>query len=202
LTGTALRDRLLIAGVMTASGEPTHALNIVQSWDPSVASIIVLFPVVLSLCIAITWSVVASVHYKADVQVSMQTGFTIGSYVITAGMFGEDAPERKGQLISCKPDLCRGVAYCSCGVSRHQTQHQRTRSPVSVSLTSPAGPQARHDITCYRTLRGYLSLSRASLERIQSRFISFFRQARRLPKQHSSAKVQPLITQQPHVQIK
>jgi hypothetical protein len=37
---------------------------------------------------------------------------------------------------------------------------------------------------------------------LQSRFISFFRQARRSPKQHSVAKVQPLITQQPHVQIK
>jgi hypothetical protein len=88
LTGTALRDRLLTDKVMTASGQkPTHALNIVQSWDPQVASIIVLLPVVLSLCIAITWSVVASVVYKADVQASTQTGFTIGSYVVTAGMF-------------------------------------------------------------------------------------------------------------------
>jgi uncharacterized membrane protein YagU involved in acid resistance len=77
---------------MTVLGQqPTHALNIVQSWDPQVASIIVLFPVILSLCIAITWSVVASVYYKADVQASTQTGFTIGSYVVTAGMFEEIA---------------------------------------------------------------------------------------------------------------
>jgi hypothetical protein len=96
LTGTALRDRLLTDKVMTASGQqPTHALNIVQSWDPQVASIIVLLPVVLSLCIAITWSVVASVHYKADVQASTQTGFTIGSYVVTAGMC-ERCTSKKG----------------------------------------------------------------------------------------------------------
>lgn len=74
--------------VLTSAGRQTHALNIVRSWDPYVTSIIVLFPVVLSLSVSIVWSVVASVRFNADVQASTQTGFTIGAYIVTAGTQG------------------------------------------------------------------------------------------------------------------
>ena len=66
---------------------PTHALNIVRGWDVHIISLIILFPIFISLWISIIWSVVASVHFKLDPQASTQTGFTIGSYVVTAGKF-------------------------------------------------------------------------------------------------------------------
>ena len=68
-------------------GRQAKALNIVRDWDPRVTSITVIFPTALSLIISIVWSIVAAVHFKADVQASVQTGFTIGSYVVTAGAF-------------------------------------------------------------------------------------------------------------------
>jgi hypothetical protein len=83
----------MTTGVLTISDQKTHALNIVRSWDRHITSIVVLLPVAISLSVSITWSVVASVHFKADVQASTQTGFTIGSYVVTAGT---------SQKMSCK----------------------------------------------------------------------------------------------------
>ena len=77
--------RLQKDGVLTERDRQTRALNIIRSWDPYVTSIIVIIPVLFSLFISIIWSVVASVYYKADVNASTQTGFTIGSYVVTAG---------------------------------------------------------------------------------------------------------------------
>jgi hypothetical protein len=71
-------------GVLTQPGQQTHALNIVRTWDPYVANIMVLLPVALSLSVSVVWSVVASVIFKADVQACTQTGFTIGGYVVTA----------------------------------------------------------------------------------------------------------------------
>lgn len=68
---------------------PTYALNIVRSWDPYITSIIILLPIILSLCVSVTWSIVATLHFKADAQVSTQTGFTIGSYVVTAGKLAQ-----------------------------------------------------------------------------------------------------------------
>jgi hypothetical protein len=63
--------------------------DIVLSWDLYVTNFIALLPVVLSFSVSVVWSVVASVHFKADVQASTQTGFAIGSYVVTAGMLKE-----------------------------------------------------------------------------------------------------------------
>jgi hypothetical protein len=72
-------------GVLTQPSQQTHALNIVRTWDPNVATIMVLLPVALSLSVSVIWSVVVLVCFKADVQASTQTGFTIGGYVVTAG---------------------------------------------------------------------------------------------------------------------
>jgi hypothetical protein len=68
-------------GVLTQPSQQTHALNIVRTWDPNVATIMVLLPVALSLSVSVIWSVVVLV------QASTQTGFTIGGYVVTAGTF-------------------------------------------------------------------------------------------------------------------
>jgi hypothetical protein len=89
LRGTEIRMHLMdnTIGVLTEPDQQTHALNIVRTWDPYVATIMILLPVALSLSVSVIWSVVASVRYKADVQASTQTGFTIGGYVVTAGTF-------------------------------------------------------------------------------------------------------------------
>jgi hypothetical protein len=73
---------------------PTRGLNIVRDWDAPVVSLIVLLPVIISFCVSVTWSIVATLHFKLDPQTSTQTGFTIGSYVVTAG---------KSQAVYCMP---------------------------------------------------------------------------------------------------
>ena len=93
IKGDTIRSRLIDEGVLTPPGQQQHALNIISSWDPQVTSIVILFPIVLSLIISIVWSVVASTKFKADVQTSTQTGFTIGSYVVTAGISLTHSPQ-------------------------------------------------------------------------------------------------------------
>jgi hypothetical protein len=85
IKGDTIRSRLIDEGVLTPPGQQRHALNI--------TSIVILFPIVLSLIISIVWSVVASTKFKADVQTSTQTGFTIGSYVVTAGISLTHSPQ-------------------------------------------------------------------------------------------------------------
>ncbi|EDU43797.1 predicted protein [Pyrenophora tritici-repentis Pt-1C-BFP] len=85
LKGLAITNRLIAENVLTAVGQHTHALNIVRSWDPYVTSLMVLLPVALSLGASITWSAIAKLYFNVDAQASTQTGFTIGSYIITAG---------------------------------------------------------------------------------------------------------------------
>jgi sensor domain CHASE-containing protein len=86
LEGDHIQKRLTRQQVLTKPGQQRHALNIIRSWDPQITSVVILFPIVLSLIVSIVWSVVASTTFKADVQTSTQTGFTIGSYVVTAGI--------------------------------------------------------------------------------------------------------------------
>jgi hypothetical protein len=99
LKGTSIRDRITTTGVLTISDQQTHALNIVRIWDAHITSIVVLLPVAISLSVSITWSVVASLHFKADVQASTQTGFTIGSYVVTAGTSQKMSFKQKAFLL-------------------------------------------------------------------------------------------------------
>jgi hypothetical protein len=84
--GDDLKTKLFEKQVLAAANSQKSALNIVRTWDPYVTSILVLFPVVLSLVISIVWSVMGSMWFKGDVHATTQTGFTIGSYVVTAGM--------------------------------------------------------------------------------------------------------------------
>jgi fluoride ion exporter CrcB/FEX len=73
---------------------PTHqrtALNLVDTWNAGLTSNIIAVPFVGSFLISVIWPIVARRKYHADIQTSIQTGFTIGSYVVTAGEwnFGE-----------------------------------------------------------------------------------------------------------------
>ncbi|KAF2240301.1 hypothetical protein BU26DRAFT_238123 [Trematosphaeria pertusa] len=85
MSGTDLVQRLETEAVLTPPGQQTCALNIVRSWDPYITSTIILIPVVLSFIVSVLWSVIAAAYFKADVNASTQTAFTIGSYVVTAG---------------------------------------------------------------------------------------------------------------------
>ncbi len=62
-----------------------RALNFVSTTHTSFAGIAVVLPFLLSLAVIVVWPVVATQKYRADVQMSLQTAFTVGSYVVTAG---------------------------------------------------------------------------------------------------------------------
>jgi hypothetical protein len=83
--GHSVVDLLVQKGVLGRSGTRTHALNIVRGWDPYITTTLAFMPIILSLVISMLWSIIATQHYHQDVQASTQTGFTIGSYVVTAG---------------------------------------------------------------------------------------------------------------------
>lgn len=86
LQGHEIVEKLKQGGVIAPSGhQHTQALNLVEKWNAGQASIIVLMPIVASLIFSIIWSVVAVAKFHADVQMSVQTGFTVGSYIVTAG---------------------------------------------------------------------------------------------------------------------
>jgi hypothetical protein len=83
--GSNVVDLLKQKGVLGPPSKQSHALNIARGWDPYITTILVLMPVVLSLVMSILWSIIATQRYHQDAQASTQTGFTIGSYVVTAG---------------------------------------------------------------------------------------------------------------------
>lgn len=63
----------------------THCLNFVHIWSTDAAGFIVGIPLFISVglfCIA--WPIVAVRHFGADVQTSIQTGVSIGGFVVTA----------------------------------------------------------------------------------------------------------------------
>lgn len=65
--------------------EGRHALNFVSTMHMPLASSAVVLPFLLSLIIAAAWPAVATGKFGADVQTSVQTGFSVASYVVTAG---------------------------------------------------------------------------------------------------------------------
>lgn len=82
---TELMGRL-VWDVIQPPYRQTHGLNIVRSLDPYIAGTMVMIPMIFSLLISIIWAFVASAYYNTELNTSTQTGFTIGSYVVTAGM--------------------------------------------------------------------------------------------------------------------
>ncbi|RYP03168.1 hypothetical protein DL764_005317 [Monosporascus ibericus] len=74
-----------VAAQNQALGDHKMELNIVDMWNTEAATVIAAVPLLSSLVVGIVWAVVAITVYQADVNVSVQTGFTIASYVITTG---------------------------------------------------------------------------------------------------------------------
>jgi hypothetical protein len=70
---------------LAAPGTQRTALNFVHNWNARLASNVIAVPFVGSFLISVIWPIVATTKYHADIQTSVQTGFTIGSYVVTAG---------------------------------------------------------------------------------------------------------------------
>jgi hypothetical protein len=77
---------LPIAGALpTSYGDHQMALNIVENWSSEAGGVVVGIPVFISLLFCVIWSAVSTTVFGANVSTSTQTGFTIGSYVVTAG---------------------------------------------------------------------------------------------------------------------
>lgn len=60
-------------------------LDFVRAWDRNNAAVIALIPFVLSLLFAVVWVVVSVAAYAVDVQVAVQTAFTVAAFIVTAG---------------------------------------------------------------------------------------------------------------------
>jgi len=54
-----------------------YALNLVKGWNANSASSLVATPIVFSLTVSIIWPIVAVTRYGMDIQISVQTGFTV-----------------------------------------------------------------------------------------------------------------------------
>ena len=72
-------------GVIAKSCDHKYALNLVRAWDTYGISIVIMMPMIFSLLTSMLWVGIAVHYYGADFNTSAQTGFTIGSYVVTAG---------------------------------------------------------------------------------------------------------------------
>lgn len=59
-------------------------LEFVVSWSGKQASRLVLIPVILSIGVLISWTV-AFMNSKDGIQVAVQTGSTLASYIVTTG---------------------------------------------------------------------------------------------------------------------
>ncbi|KAI1262586.1 hypothetical protein F5Y18DRAFT_438985 [Xylariaceae sp. FL1019] len=62
--------------------EPEFALNFVEAWDSTPVLISILTPTILSIVICVTWPIVAVHNFEADVQISVQTGASVASYIV------------------------------------------------------------------------------------------------------------------------
>lgn len=90
----------------------THALNFVSVWHPTYSLIAVILPTIFGSIVCIVWPAVATRSYGADLQSSIQTGFAIGGYIVTAGAlvvalvtfatvsFDTATQEPKGKILS------------------------------------------------------------------------------------------------------
>jgi hypothetical protein len=54
-------------------------------YKASYIGIAVISPTIFSLMIGIVWTIVAVKKFEQEVQISVQTAFTMASYVVTAG---------------------------------------------------------------------------------------------------------------------
>lgn len=77
--------RILPLENATYEDDKQYALNFVSTWHTNLVALAFTVPVVASIAVSIAWPAVAVLHYGADLQTSVQTGVTIGGFVVTAG---------------------------------------------------------------------------------------------------------------------
>jgi len=83
--GSNMLNAFRPSGLLATEGHHLSALNVVRTYSASRISFLILLPTILSIAVAVAWPVVAVFYYGAEVQASVQTSFTIASYVVTAG---------------------------------------------------------------------------------------------------------------------
>lgn len=71
--------------VIASPGTHQRALNFVRKFNSATATFVIAMPITISAIFSVVWVIVAVRKYGADVQASVQTGFTVGSYIVTAG---------------------------------------------------------------------------------------------------------------------
>jgi hypothetical protein len=65
----------------------SEGLDFIRAWDRNNAAGIALVPFALSLLFAIVWIWVSVAQCGVDVQVAVQTAFTVAAFIVTAGEF-------------------------------------------------------------------------------------------------------------------
>lgn len=87
ITATQIAAAALYPDISSRSLQPDRpqALNFVCGWHAHTATLIIIFPTVLSIVVGIAWPALAVRKYRADVQTSIQTGVSVESYIVTAG---------------------------------------------------------------------------------------------------------------------
>ncbi|KAF2396538.1 hypothetical protein EJ06DRAFT_585009 [Trichodelitschia bisporula] len=123
-------ERLRLAGVLTRPGMQTKALNFVEQWDTRLLTVAVAIPVIVSLLAAIAWPWMSVRRYGGDVQASVQTGFTIAGFILTAGAL-----------------LIALVAFMDSNSNAGGLVSQRQRSTVPLR-----GPERRQSVAFASTL--------------------------------------------------
>lgn len=68
-----------------AQEDSPKGLRFVIGWDTTLISMVILIPITVSIATVFTWPMVAVLRYGADVQISVQTGATVGSFIVTSG---------------------------------------------------------------------------------------------------------------------
>lgn len=85
LEGNNIVTALLDDGVIRVKDSAkTHCLNFTSTWSTEAIGSIVGTPLLLSILSCMVWPIVAVLKYGADVQTSVQTGVTIGGFIVTA----------------------------------------------------------------------------------------------------------------------
>ena len=74
------------------------ALEFQRTYDVGAISVIVAVPPVASLVFGIAWVRVYVGHRGTDIQVAVQTAFTVASYIVTAGRFHTTTTNSRHQL--------------------------------------------------------------------------------------------------------
>ncbi|KAI1171571.1 hypothetical protein F4777DRAFT_48217 [Nemania sp. FL0916] len=130
--------------ITSPSQQQRRALNIVRAWNPQSVKTIGFVPVTLSFIISILWLIIATAVYGADVQTSAQTGFTIGSYVVTAAALiialvaFLDAQTGSARAVSLPAHIAPAIVSGASAPAPRTIVSEPTRTTTTMLPTSPS----------------------------------------------------------------